>query len=493
MFFFHIIAPLSFPKTFSCFSRLRKWKCGAETTIFFWGRVKIIALFFRGTGKLAVFLPPPLHIQWYTFLPHRVLVFLPFNFCVIFQCIVSMICQRSRVLPSPSHQPTANRPSLCHYYLTTTKEDCDGGRIGPQKIMRERLEMLYGLVGVTVLSLLGLFFISDLRVGLHATDADRQRSDLPSSTASPSMPNSLTDKRSRRDLVNGVILFLHGSKWHKYFVQHALPRLERNFLLCFPYPVHIFYESLAAREMQQIRALVPSASAVNFEDVSGYWKRLPHNITEQTLSAWMAAGVQPKFQGRGYRLMCRFWAGIVWELPSLDKYEYYWRLDTDSILPLPLHVDPFRILTQRHCEYAYNRLKGENPYVVTELYSTFLRWASSEPNLTPEALRKARMFLEDAHGKYVAPMYYNNFELGTMRHKRHALYRNLFRYLDEQPPHGILRYRWGDAPIHTLAVAVLLPKSAVCNISKAEVPYRHAALAPGPTSDASCADVLGTV
>jgi hypothetical protein len=74
-------------------------------------------------------------------------------------------------------------------------------------------------------------------------------------------------------------------------------------------------------------------------------------------------------------------------------------------------------------------------------------------------------------------MYYNNFELGTMRLKRHPLYLSMFRHLDEQPPMGILRFRWGDAPIHTLGVHAVLAQEGweACNITQSEVGYKHAA------------------
>ncbi|KEG08120.1 hypothetical protein DQ04_07971030 [Trypanosoma grayi] len=72
-------------------------------------------------------------------------------------------------------------------------------------------------------------------------------------------------------------------------------------------------------------------------------------------------------------------------------------------------------------------------------------------------------------------MYYNNFELGTMALKRHPLYMSLFRFLDEEEPRGIMRYRWGDAPIHTLGVEVVLRREGwkKCRFDKRFADYAH--------------------
>jgi hypothetical protein len=42
-------------------------------------------------------------------------------------------------------------------------------------------------------------------------------------------------------------------------------------------------------------------------------------------------------------------------------------------------------------------------------------------------------------------------------------------------PYGILQYRWGDAPLHTLGVVAALPWDRLCNVTQQTVGYRHAA------------------
>jgi hypothetical protein len=308
---------------------------------------------------------------------------------------------------------------------------------------------------------------------------------------SPGSPSATRRHRRSDAVVNGVILFLAGGRWDSYFHKECLPRLEQYFLRCHAqdYPVHIFHENMAMAQQAAIRALIPSAKAVDFENVAALWKTLPKGVREDTLAEWMQSGLQRKFQGRGYRIMCRFWAGIVWRLPSLQRYEYYWRLDTDSILTGPPVVDPFVTMQQRKCDYGFNRLKGENPHVAVGLWETFQDWAKSTGSTKSAWFQSVKRFATSPlTQQYWAPMYYNNFELGTMRLKRHKLYNDWFEHVDSKEPFGIFRHRWGDAPLHTLGVMAVVAAEGwhVCNFTKADVGYRHAAMRPGPILAIPC-------
>jgi alpha 1,2-mannosyltransferase len=55
--------------------------------------------------------------------------------------------------------------------------------------------------------------------------------------------------------------------------------------------------------------------------------------------------------------------------------------------------------------------------------------------------------------------FWSNFEIADFRFFRGAEYRALFDHLDHAG--GFFYERWGDAPVHTLAVAALLEKKQV--------------------------------
>ena len=286
--------------------------------------------------------------------------------------------------------------------------------------------------------------------------------------------------------VNGVILYLQGGRWDQYFTSHALPSLEAYVLGCLAnkYPIHVFTEAVpSANQQRTMRKLVPSAKSLDFEDVGRVWATLPHGITEEALRKWIAA--RPGFQGRGYRIMCRFWAGLVWRLASMEQYDFYWRLDTDSVFLTPIQVDPFVRMVVGGCEYGYNRIKGENPHVSMGLFEAYERWVAIERGrpdfMNVNEVSAVRGFFVD-NGAYNRTMFYNNFELGSFALKRSRVYQSLFEYVDGTEPFGIFQYRWGDAPIHTLGVMAALRGnwSRLCFFPRSQVDYRHAMKHPPP-------------
>ena len=317
--------------------------------------------------------------------------------------------------------------------------------------------------------------------------------------------------------LRGVVLFLYGSRWHDYFVRATLPSLAAYFLRCHPYPVHIFHEGVTTAVKDSFRAALTQYGArdpvVDDEDVSDVWASLPPSVSEQDVRHWVSTGGMHPAHGRGYRIMCRFWAGLVWQRPSMDKYDYYWRLGTDSILTRPVSIDVFRhVFVEIGCEYGYNRLTSETGSVVERLWDTFEAWArrdnlsaarwavvrrfsiSNEQNPDPAKQLRTAMtdprsptFKEKSGSKHFwAPMFNNNFELGTFRLKRDPLYAAFFKYMDTEPPYGIFRYRWGDAPLHTLGVIAVLSDPVVgvlrngslCEVAQQDLGYGHAVEPP---------------
>eukprot|EP01064_Diplonema_japonicum_P009574 TRINITY_DN1704_c3_g1_i1.p1 TRINITY_DN1704_c3_g1~~TRINITY_DN1704_c3_g1_i1.p1 ORF type:complete len:371 (+),score=34.01 TRINITY_DN1704_c3_g1_i1:60-1172(+) len=302
----------------------------------------------------------------------------------------------------------------------------------------------------------------------QTTEEKREKSDIMETNVTIKMHDA---PQLTKELENGVVLILYGGRFGGgYFTSFALPRMASHFFRCFPYPLHIFHEDTVKEdELVRLRNLVPMVN-VTFELIS--FSTLPKGVSEEKVQKWKSDGSQKKFQGRGYRQMCRFWAGVVWSFNSLKKYKYYLRLDTDSIIPARVPSDPFKKMARNECSYGFNRLKGENPFVTTQLWETTKRWIASE-KLVTHRLNSRLTDFSLKKGSFWGPMYYNNFELGTFALKNHPIYKSFFTYIDSHEPYGIFRYRWGDAPLHTLAVTAILEQDQYCNFTRKEFPYQH--------------------
>lgn len=65
--------------------------------------------------------------------------------------------------------------------------------------------------------------------------------------------------------------------------------------------------------------------------------------------------------------------------------------------------------------------------------------------------------------------YYNNFEISALGFWQSEEYRRFIEYMDRTG--GFYRYRWGDSPIHGLALALFADRSKVHRF--ADIAYKH--------------------
>jgi len=141
----------------------------------------------------------------------------------------------------------------------------------------------------------------------------------------------------------------------------------------------------------------------------------------------------------GYRHMCRFFSGQMYEFDILHKYDYYLRLDTDSYITTRIPYDIFELAKQNEIYYGFVKIEEDNPKVVEGLWDTV---KEKYPNDLPENL-----------------MFYTNFELGKMSWFLTSGYMEFYNYLDSIG--GIYTKRWGDAPIKFLGVNLLMDQKNI--------------------------------
>ncbi|KAJ9464578.1 Glycolipid 2-alpha-mannosyltransferase [Diplonema papillatum] len=280
-------------------------------------------------------------------------------------------------------------------------------------------------------------------------------------------PAALGKKRAlqafRTDrLVNGVIVYLDSVRKP---IHKALTLLDKHFLNCWPYPVHVFKENLTDAYSRDVRRI--TKSQITFAEIS--FEQPPNNISRELVDYWINVKRYGRGHHYGYRMMCRFFAGAFTRYDFLADKDYYWRLDTDSWFRETLYVDPFIHLASHGCRYGHmSRLHRDAAEVTVNLYETVLEWAESYGVPRSNLTRLAHAVTD--RGGYRRPMYYNNFELASVQWIRGDAYQSFFDYLDHTD--GFMKYRWGDAPIRTIAVHLMLPNEEICDF-EAFVPYHH--------------------
>ena len=248
-------------------------------------------------------------------------------------------------------------------------------------------------------------------------------------------------------------------------LRESLRALQRHFFAAAgraAYPVLLFYEPAHARWVAErgAGAAAPLAAPPRFVAVEGFY------------GGGAAAS-------DGYRRMCRFWAMGVFRQPAVRALRYFWRLDTDLRLLRPIALDPFRLMEARALDYLFGAWSREAPEVVVGLWDALRAFAAAR-NLSTAGLAPYAAAFGAADGTaegaaegggYNLRMVYNNFEV-----VRVALWRDSAAYAAlcaEALEAGIRRRRWGDAPIRTLALALLFPDARVAQWRG--LCYHHAA------------------
>ncbi|KAG5363222.1 O-glycoside alpha-1,2-mannosyltransferase-like protein 4 [Yarrowia sp. B02] len=211
-----------------------------------------------------------------------------------------------------------------------------------------------------------------------------------------------------------------------------------------------------------------------------------------------------------YHKMCRFYSGKFYDHPLLKDLDWYWRLEPDVQFFCDLTYDPFRYMQDSNKVYGYNIAIKELKETVPNLWrytksfkqkhkmdskgmwEMFLQTAEERERRGGHPLKDARMSdkndkdrkdkEQQTSKRFADPDYedmgeeaynmchfWSNFEIGKLSFFRSQEYRDYFDYLEEKK--GFWSERWGDAPVHSLAVGLFLKPSEVHYFR--DIGYQH--------------------
>jgi FkbM family methyltransferase len=309
-------------------------------------------------------------------------------------------------------------------------------------------------------------FTSQFQCPNSATEIFAKLPTKPAYKAAIAYLIQLQDSQDIENLINSL----------KALSTHFKPHGKTN-----PYPVLLFYEPKDSHVLlpalrEKIMTAAPTTH-VEFHEAYTFYNHPIHVDPEHT-----AGNID---SSTGYRHMCRFWAYGIFQEPAMASLQYYWRLDTDLFLQQDVYHDPFNVMESSHIQYMHGALISEAPFVVTGLWNLTLEHMRSQgmhprsmlplankidgiENVNTMSLDKAIDFMGEAG--YNLLIYYNNFEVSRPEIWRSQKYMSYFKAIDDSG--GIFFYRWGDAPIRTMAVHMLLPESEVVQW-KPSLTYYH--------------------
>ncbi|KAK9771360.1 putative Glycolipid 2-alpha-mannosyltransferase [Seiridium cardinale] len=193
----------------------------------------------------------------------------------------------------------------------------------------------------------------------------------------------------------------------------------------------------------------------------------------------------PHAGSEGYHHMCRFYSGKFYQLEALKKYKWYWRLEPDVDFTCAITYDPFVEMAKHNKVYGFTIALWEVGSTCPSLFREVADWkemhnlptnnlwrAMVQASWMPYPFRKFLNFLasRDRHGDpWSLCHYWSNFEIADMDLFRGQAYQDFFEYLDKKG--GFYFERWGDAAVHSLAVAMFVDPKKVHHFE--DFGYRH--------------------
>ena len=177
------------------------------------------------------------------------------------------------------------------------------------------------------------------------------------------------------------------------------------------------------------------------------------------------------FRHRGkwnYQQMIRFWFKILFEMPQFYRYEYIMRLDDDSRVLSPW-INVFEEMRARKAVYFANQIDVDEEKQLSgtmKLKYLTLRYIN-ETNIAV----KQPALLREGLGQDSLRTYFNNFEVMKLEFFRRESVREWIETVDRT--HGIFLYRWGDAILRYITMALFAEPNEVLHRSDYNLSYCH--------------------
>ncbi|KAH7361214.1 glycolipid 2-alpha-mannosyltransferase-domain-containing protein [Pyrenochaeta sp. MPI-SDFR-AT-0127] len=285
---------------------------------------------------------------------------------------------------------------------------------------------------------------------------------------------------------------------------HSVRSVQEQFNDHFAYPwVFLNDEEWSEEFKDKVSNAVGEGSIAKFDVIPkhmwGYPEWIDQDKSRRSMDDMERNGIM--YAGKeSYHHMCRFQSGFFYDHPALQPYKWYWRVEPDISFTCAITYDPFVEMEKHGKRYGYIIALWEKGTTVASLFRklsdykshfqipTTTLWTSMiDPSYLPWPFRRVLALLRnrDQYGDlWNMCHFWSNFEIADMDFFRSPAYRNLFKFLDDDG--GFYYERWGDAPVHSLAAAMLLKPMEIHHFS--DFGYIHSNLqycTHGPTEEAA--------
>ena len=170
-----------------------------------------------------------------------------------------------------------------------------------------------------------------------------------------------------------------------------------------------------------------------------------------------------------YHHMCYFWFKQVFDLKIIQKYHYMMRLDDDSQIQ-GQWPNIFDLISQQQAVYVANQREVDYDYVLPGIIR--IRNVTLDDIAKNNITVRNRQMFDDIFQKPIeVPNCWNNIEIIDLVFIRRKDVLDFVKTIDESQ--GIFLYRWGDAPLRYVTLALFANASQVLHRTKLGLGYCH--------------------
>lgn len=205
-------------------------------------------------------------------------------------------------------------------------------------------------------------------------------------------------------------------------------------------------------------------------DEDRYEKSIQDMMDKEVLYGWL----------RSYRNMCRFNLGYFYRQQRLLDYKYYFRVEPDVEYMCDFQYDPFQVMREGEKQYGFVIALHEFENTIPLLWPTVEQFLDTNPQylhpnnsmgflLSKEPDMYQGLQPPELNTSYNLCHFWSNFEIGDLDFFRSEVYQAYFDHLEAT---GNFYYeRWGDAPVHLIAVSLFMDKNKVHHFE--DIGYFH--------------------
>ncbi|KAG7918619.1 hypothetical protein KL927_002076 [Ogataea polymorpha] len=286
---------------------------------------------------------------------------------------------------------------------------------------------------------------------------------------------------------NATMLTLVRNKELKAIV-HTIRQIENTWNHNFHYPYTFIGDEEFTQEFKDTVRRHCSGE-VYFEIIPPEIWNKPANIDPEKERAGIQKLIENGVQYadmESYHNMCRFNSGWFYRLEGLKKFKWYWRFEPNTDYYCSIDYDIFKFMEDNDKTYGFTISLYDDPLTVETLWPVTLDFVKKNPQYVHP--NGAFRWLTDsvqnpeytklANG-YSTCHFWSNFEIANMDFYRGEAYSKWFDALEAAG--GFYYERWGDAPVHSVGVALFEDKSKIHWFR--DIGYHHSPYKSIPNSD----------